>query len=305
MSNEQIDEIVSGLLASGEHGSVVFKEVEGQQPGQRETVGTCPFCGKEQHFYFSNEQPVYYCQKCKTSGNWFTYLKEKAGLEFREALEELARAAGVELEGYNPEAYQKRQRERSLFEAAQKVFNALLWEPEGEPALNYLRSRGISDEDIRAMREEIGAYPGQGLLIQKLKEMGYEEREVSQAGLLLKTRKGEELGKTHQLTIAWRDRTGQITGYQARTLLPEDEQKEKGWSKYLNTLGLSKSRALAGFQRARGFEKVVVVESPIGFSSAPGQRLQSGYSHRREQPLRYSTLFPPGDRHQRAIFGSG
>lgn len=52
------------------HG-VVFSDIQGTQQ-----VGTCPFCGKEKHFYVSLDTGLYDCKKCGSSGNPVTFLGE-------------------------------------------------------------------------------------------------------------------------------------------------------------------------------------------------------------------------------------
>lgn len=40
-----------------------------------EYIGDCPFCGKENHFYFNRESGLFICHKCSESGNWFRFMK--------------------------------------------------------------------------------------------------------------------------------------------------------------------------------------------------------------------------------------
>jgi len=275
-----IDDILSRLLARG-YQDTLFKDVQNtkQASGGRETLGSCPFCQKAGHFYYSNEKPLWICHHCKQQGDWFHYLEERESLDFRSALESLAQAAGVELARADPEKYKAYQKQASLFEAAQEAFSSMLFEPTGQHVLDYLRSRNFSEEDIQAMASQghIGAYPSQELLIQKLQAAGFQEagKEARASGLLLQTGKGEKLGDTHQLTIAWRDRAGRITGFIVRPIIPEEERKAQGWSKYLNTSGLPKSYSLAGFTQARGSKEIVVVESPIDVALAQARGLQN------------------------------
>src|SRR5260221_11765825 len=59
----------------------------------------CPFHNeKTPSFVVSPERQIFKCFGCQKSGDMFTFLEEKEGMEFKEALEVLARKAGVTLQ---------------------------------------------------------------------------------------------------------------------------------------------------------------------------------------------------------------
>ena len=69
-----------------------------QQRGQ-DYWGNCPFHDERTpSFKVNPRDKLYYCFGCEASGDVFRFVEEKEGLDFRDAVESLARAYGVELE---------------------------------------------------------------------------------------------------------------------------------------------------------------------------------------------------------------
>ena len=261
-----IDEIYARLLAAG-YQSRLFSEVEEQQQasGGRETVGTCPFCGKAKHFSFSSEKPLWRCWSCQESGDWLDYMQKQQRLDFRQALEILADAAGVELAGHDRQAWQKRQRRSSVIEAAQELFVQELEEastPEAEAVARYLEERGYTPDEIKSM--ELGAYVGgQERLKQRLEESGYTVQEIADSGLLT-----GGFGTSHTLSMLWRDPAGRALGLVCRAL-------HEGEPKYKYSAGMKKDRGLIGLSGCRGAESVLLVEGVLDalYLSARGEQV--------------------------------
>ena len=68
----------------------------------------CPFHGeKTPSFMVSAERQAYKCFGCGESGDVFTFLEKMEGWDFREALEELAKKAGVTLKSFAPSGASK------------------------------------------------------------------------------------------------------------------------------------------------------------------------------------------------------
>lgn len=247
-----IQEIYGRLLAR-EYQRELFAGLEGQKAakGGRETTATCPFCGKDGHFQFSSEKPVWQCWTCKESGDWLGYLQKAKGLEFREALQLLAEKAGVEVAGADRERWQAYQKRASVLEAAQELFIKWLQEPAGEPVRKYLEARGYTSQEIEDM--ELGAYVGgQDRLRAALGKAGYDSQEVRDSGLLT-----GGFGTSHSLACLWRDQAGRATGLVCRAIEDGVEPKYKG------SQGLAKDQGLVGLSRHRRAETVVLVEGVL------------------------------------------
>jgi len=118
-----IQEIYAILLARA-YQDELFRDLgQGKkQKGGRETLVDCPLCQKAGHFSYSSIQPLWRCWSCQDGGDWLDYLQKAKRLDFREALQSLAQAAGVELSGGDSKAYQAYTRRANILEAAQELF---------------------------------------------------------------------------------------------------------------------------------------------------------------------------------------
>ena len=154
----------------------------------RKYWGLCPFHGeKTASFSVDPAMQMYYCFGCKASGTVFNFLMDMERLEFHEAVEKLAAQVHMPLPELRDDPdYQRRkdQRERLLSanrEAAQ-YFHKTLYQAEGQPSLEYLRRRGLTDSVIT--RFGLGAAPDSwDALTVFLQEKGYTEEELILCGL--------------------------------------------------------------------------------------------------------------------------
>ena len=253
-----IQEMYSVLLAR-KYQEQLFRDLEGQKPakGGRETLAACPFCGREEHFSYSSEKPVWRCFVCGEAGDWIDYLQKRYRLDFKEALLELAREAGVKLSGFDEARYRAHTRLADLLEMAQ-VFctRALAEDRRADPVRKYLLVRGYSAEDVKGM--ELGAYVDRQGLQQQLLRRGYSQREIRDSGLLSKG-----FGREYKLTMLWRDPAGRPIGVVGRSILNEDELGKRNLPKYKCSYGLRKDQGLIGLARARGAEQIVLVEGVL------------------------------------------
>jgi DNA primase len=191
---------------------------------------------------------------------------KREGWDFRTALEELARRAGVELRPLTPaqaQAQEESDRLRELLAVAAKYYHHLLRHaPEAEAARGYVATRGLSDATVAGFL--LGySLPGWERTRAYLTEQGYGVEELVEAGLLV-TREDGSGGYDRfrdRLMIPIRDAKGRVIGFGARTLDPE------GVPKYINspqTKLFDKSRTLYGLDLARQAirreEQAIIVE---------------------------------------------
>ena len=245
----QVQEIYSRLLAEG-YQERLFADLPGnrkKEGGGRETLVDCPFCGRAGKFSYNREKPVWKCWSCGTAGDWLKYMMDHQGHPFHEALQRLADAAGVELEGADPEKHKAYAQRAGLLETAMGLFREALFASEGKPTLDYLQARGYTVEEIKAMG--LGAYANRERIKGVLTGKRYSEGELRDSGILT-----PGLGDTHTLVIPWKDQAGRTSGLSCRALSPSVEPK------YKYSMGLPRARSLVGFSRARGAEDVVLVE---------------------------------------------
>ena len=240
-------EIYARLLAR-DYAEQLFGDLPDRKREKSDTRAGCPFCHGH-NFTYSHKRPLWRCFNCDKQGDWLAYLMDRQRLSFLDALQELAQAAGIELEldGQQQAKHQAYVRKASLLEAAQERLQEALWEPAGQPVLQYLLDRGYKEEEIRAMG--LGAYISRQALQEQLLQAGYKEEEIKGSGLLTKG-----LGASHQLSLAWRDPSGRATGLAVRAIQPGIEPK------YLYSAGLAKSQGLIGLEAIRGEKMAILLE---------------------------------------------
>ena len=122
--------------------------------------GLCPFHGeKTPSFVVTPVRDTWHCFGCGKHGDIFTFVMERDGLAFPEALAQLAGRAGVELDERTKREDARNARLRDVMEAAVAFYHAVLTKSKpGEPALAYLRDRGFTDETIE--KHQLGWAPG-------------------------------------------------------------------------------------------------------------------------------------------------
>lgn len=245
----------------------------------------CPFHQeKTPSFVVDPDRQSWRCfGACATGGDIFGFAMRQHGWSFPEALEELAKRAGVELKPQTAE--QKVQNEtverlRGLLKIAAQAFHEHLFatdNPDSVATLEYARNkRGFTDETIRTF--QFGYAPhGWTHLIDYLKTMGYSDDDCVDAGVAIRNDQGRVYDRfRNRLVVAIRDERGRVVGFGARALATEDNPK------YLNSpqsVVFDKSRLLFGLDLAGKFiresETAVIVE---GYMDAI-QAHQAGYQN--------------------------
>ncbi|MEK7177062.1 MAG: DNA primase [Patescibacteria group bacterium] len=227
----------------------------------------CPFHKeKTPSFFVSPVRQSFYCFGCGAKGDIFSFVEAMEGLDFRGALKLLAEKAGVELE-YVSQTESKTEKDKifSALESATEFFEKKL--TENKLAREYLNSRGISSETVRAFR--IGYAPAEWrLLFEHLQSIGHDRAIILKAGLA----KTSEESTTNTPYDVFRDRVvfpmadvnGRVIAFSGRALSKETEPK------YLNspdTVLFTKSEVLYGLDKAkdsiRKKDYTVLVEGQI------------------------------------------
>lgn len=225
--------------------------------------GLCPFHNeKTPSFVVTPSRQTYHCFGCGAHGNAIDFLIEHDRLDFREALEELAQHAGMELPagldatptGPDPKPYYQ------LLEQAATLYRRQLREhPQAHRARDYLRGRGLSG-DI-ASRFGLGyAPPGWNFTLTRLGEDANSRDLLERAGLVIARDDRRYDRFRDRVMFPIRDRRGRVIGFGGRVL-------DDGEPKYLNSpesLVFHKGRELYGLfeaqQASRQQPRLLVVE---------------------------------------------
>ena len=126
----------------------------------RNFKANCPFHHeKTPSFMVSPDRQIYHCFGCGESGNAYKFLMRYERLEFPEAVEVLAKKAGVTLPESNKQDEKKANLTTSLFkinELTASFYSSYLDSASGIKARNYLLERGLKDETIKSFKLGLG-----------------------------------------------------------------------------------------------------------------------------------------------------
>lgn len=236
----------------------------------RNYKGLSPFSSeKTPSFFVSPEKNIWHDFSSNKGGDVFAFVMEVEGMDFRQALEHLARKAGVDLSLYDSStSRQLSERKKRLTEAnrlaAQYYQHSLL---RNSHALTYVTdARQLSRQTVQDF--QIGYAPDSGTaLTSYLTKKGFTKKELSDAGLT--NRYGGDLFRGRMM-VPLMDSTGQVVGFTGRIIIPDDTAP-----KYLNTpqtLLYDKSRHVFGLSQAKEAIRtkghVVVVEGNLDVVSS-------------------------------------
>ena len=195
-------------------------------------LGLCPFHQeKTPSFNVRDDEGYYHCFGCGVSGDAITFLREKEGLDFMEAVQHLADKAGMTVPNHemqDPETKARNDKILTVLNDAARYFESALIEKEPQ-ALNYLKERGFDQDAITTFR--LGYAPKSGL-IEGLKRFGHTDKDMLEAGLL-RVSKQDQNNKyaffRHRLMFPIINNRDQVIAFGARTLSQNQEPK------YLNS----------------------------------------------------------------------
>lgn len=243
----------------------VSRHVHLQKSG-RYFKGLCPFhTEKTPSFFVFPDNQRWHCFGCNRGGDIFTFAMELEGMDFRTALEELARQAGVQLRERTPQEIQaesEADRLRELLTEAVSYYHTLLMTaPQAGPARAYLRERGFTRETVETFQLGYSLDSWDGVRTHLIGK-GFSPEEQIAAGMLVERDGGGTYDRfRNRLMIPIFDRRGRPIAFGGRVLTPDQQPK------YMNspqTPLFDKSTVLFGYHLAsraiREAEAAVIVE---------------------------------------------
>jgi DNA primase len=228
-----------------------------KKSGHDSFSGLCPFhTEKTPSFSVSPSKGVFYCFGCGAGGDAIKFLREVEHLDFGEAVEHLAKEAGVTLryEGDTPAERRAASRRQALHRANEEAFELyhrmLLEGHEGEEARAYLASRGIDRETWVGFG--IGYAPGYADFLLRRLSKSLSSEILVEAGLAIRDNEGNVRDRFRgRITFPVHDLSGRAVGIGARVL---PGARDDG-PKYLNspeTPIYRKGEVLYNLNRAKG-----------------------------------------------------
>ncbi len=238
----------------------------------RNFKGLSPFTQERTpSFFVSPEKHIWHDFSSNKGGDVFSFVMEVEGLDFRGALEHLARKAGIDLSLYQKSDRGIAKKKKRLYEALELATNyyqhSLL---KNQHALEYVfKKRGLNKQVVQDFR--IGYAPSTGdALSTFLLKKGFTKQELTDAGLTSQRYGGLSDMFRGRMMVPLMDGQGQVLGFTARLLV--DNPKAP---KYLNTpqtLLYDKGRHIFGLHQAkeaiRQNDYAVIVEGNLDVVSS-------------------------------------
>ena len=223
-------------------------------PGKGDFWACCPFHGeKSPSFHVDDRKGRYHCFGCKASGDIFTFLVEKEGLSFPEAVERLAQEAGLPMPVVSEADREREVQRASLYEVmdmAARFFEAELQAARGSRARGYLADRQLSPAIQKEFR--LGYAPDdRSALRSHLADKGVAVEQMAEAGLVIS---GDDIPVAYdrfrdRVMFPIRDPRGRVIAFGGRAMSKDVP------AKYLNspeTPLFHKGNVLYNLDKARG-----------------------------------------------------
>jgi DNA primase len=262
--------------------SVVGDYVSLEKKGGR-WWGRCPFhaAGQEKtpSFKVDPDLKMYHCFGCNAGGSVISFVMEMEKISYPEAIKILARKIGVEIiyeEGGGQEEQESSQKEElyELYRRTTLTFTHFLLEkPEGNNALNYIKSRGFSQEMLERFKLGFSS-PDRDFLHKFLISKGYSDAFLEKSGLFSPRYKNMTLF-SGRLMFPIADRQGRIVAFGGRAMpgvlqsdgkeppkyinSPETEIYKKGQTLYALDLALPEIRKSKTVYLAEGYMDVIAL----------------------------------------------
>jgi DNA primase len=248
-----LDEIRARIPVSEVVGRRVQWDRRKTQAARGDFWACCPFHNeKTPSFHADDRKGRYHCFGCGAGGDIFTFLTETEGMPFPEAVEMLAREAGLEVPKPDPRAAEREEARTSLYEVMEKAarfFEMSLAAKAGREAAAYLERRGLSAAAISRFR--LGHAPNARYALKEhLAGDGVTSDQMVEAGLLVT---GDDIAVPFdrfrdRIMFPIPDSRGRIIAFGGRALA------EGAQAKYLNspeTALFSKRTVLYNYAAAR------------------------------------------------------
>ena len=249
-----LDDIRGRVSISSVVGRKVAWDRRKTNPGKGDYWACCPFHGeKTPSFHVEDRKGRYHCFGCKVSGDIFTFLVEKEGMRFPEAVERLAMEAGLPVPQLSEADVRREEHRSSLYdvmEIAAAFYEAELQSARGAKARGYLADRQLSSAIQKEFR--LGYSPDdRSALRSHLAIKNITVEQMAEAGLVIS---GPEIPVAYdrfrdRLMFPIRDPRGKVIAFGGRAL------SQDAPAKYLNspeTPLFHKGNVLYNLDKARG-----------------------------------------------------
>ncbi len=222
------EEIIEQVRDAADIVEIIGESVELKRTGS-DYRGPCPFhSGKHRNMAVIPKKQMFYCFVCHEGGDVFSFLMKHLGMEYPNAVREVARRVGIAIPDRPTGGPDPREPLFSAVAIAAEWYVRRLCEAaDAEPARKYLASRGIDQEKFGPLG--LGYAPRGMEFLEAMEALGIERRVLEEAGLL--TAREDETVRPrfwNRLVFPIRDTRGRAVGFGGRVL-------GDGEPKYLNS----------------------------------------------------------------------
>lgn len=277
-----LDELRTRVSLSAVVGRKVTWDMRKSNMAKGDWWAPCPFHQeKSASFHVDDRKGYYYCFGCHAKGDAVTFVKETANLSFIEAVEELAREAGMTMPARDPKAAEKADRRTQLaqvVEEAIRFYRLQLKTGAGAEARRYLLEKRRLSEAAWD-RWEIGWSPDNAqAVIEALAAKGFSQDLMVASGVVAKADSGRLYDRFHsRIIFPIRDARGRAISLGGRSLDPNARAKYLNgpetelFDKGRNLFNQAPAREAAGKGKplivAEGYMDVIAL-SEAGFTAA-------------------------------------
>ena len=255
------DEIIEEIRQNNDVVDIISQYVHLTRKG-RNYFGLCPFHNeKSPSFSVSPDRQIFHCFGCGVGGNVYTFLMKIEGITFKEALEQLAERANIQLptltSGADTAKEELKAKVYKVNEFTAEFYHQNLYKPNAKMAQEYVKKRKLNQETLEAYK--IGFSGKFDELYKALKQQGFREKEILESGLVNKNDNGTYIDRyRNRLMFPICDARGKVIAFGGRVL---DDSKPK----YINSpenIVYSKGRHLFGLNVAKKYssKKLLIVE---------------------------------------------
>jgi DNA primase len=234
-----IDQIESILLARN-YQTELFGDLRSFKKEGKQYKACCPFHNDNNpSFSISADKPVWNCLACGESGNWVQYLEKKNNLTTYQAIEYLAKAAGLT---------KQENKMKNIVETTMGFFQEQL--KSSTSSRNYLKGRGFTEDELDSIG--IGHNPGYQETVKNLSSKGFSQEEIATVLPRLKYLDDYQIG------IPYYDPEGKLVGIWGRLTVLENPFDKR--DKYLPFNYPAPKDTFFNLHRVKKKESVVLVE---------------------------------------------
>ena len=255
------EEIIEQVRQNNDIVDIISQYVHLTRKG-RNYFGLCPFHNeKSPSFSVSPERQIFHCFGCGVGGNIYTFLMKIEGIGFKDAIEQLAEKANIQLPRIeNPEEDRKEELKAKIYKINQftaEFYHQNLYKPTAKNAQEYVKKRKLTQNTLETFK--IGFSGKYDELYKSLKSQGFGEKEILESGLVIKNDRGQFIDMyRNRFMIPICDVRGRVIAFGGRVL---DDSKPK----YINSpenVVYSKGRHLFGLNVAKKdcSKKLLIVE---------------------------------------------